>query len=53
MNENKTNKIKLPLNKKIMVICIIIAVVLYCFPEIKDKIISSIDIKKFKRRKER
>lgn len=53
MTENKSNHVKIPFYKKAIGISIIIAVAVYCIPELQEKIISAIEVLKGEWRKQR
>ena len=40
MTERNANQVKIPLYKKVIGICIMIAVAIYCIPELQNKLIS-------------
>lgn len=51
MEDNNLNQVKIPFYKKAIGIIIIIAVAIYCIPELQEKVISCIDFLKGEWRK--
>lgn len=53
MTESKKNHVKMPFYKKAIGASILIAIAVYCIPELQEKFISAIDYLKSIRRKQR
>lgn len=49
--EKSENQVKIPLYKKAIGVSIMIAVAIYCIPELQDKLISTLDFLKSEWRK--
>lgn len=53
MIEKENNKVKIPWYKKVIVVGILIAVTIYCIPELQEKLICGFDFLKSEWRKTR
>ncbi len=51
MTENSTNHVIIPFFKKVIGVSIMLAVAVYCIPELQEKVISAIDFLKSEWRK--
>lgn len=51
MTENSTNHVKIPFFNKVIGVSIMLAVAVYCIPELQEKVISAIDFLKSEWRK--
>ena len=51
MTENSTNHVKIRFFKKVIGVSIMLAVAVYCIPELQEKVISAIDFLKSEWRK--
>ncbi len=53
MTDRKANQVKIPLYKKVIGVAVMIAVAIYCIPELQDKLISAFDFLRGEWRKTR